>query len=196
MKKYLLVLLVFSFAACSSSDKSLEPINEAEMMARAQELASPGDGHKKLEPLVGQWKATSRFWMDPSKAPQGSVASVSRKWILGGRFIREIYVDKNPKQPFEGIGLLGYDNVRKAYIWNWLDTMATGVSSSEGTASPDGDVISFVGHQACPITGAVLKTRSKISIIDMNKNIVELFQTNINGDENRVLEIVYKRQKG
>ena len=143
MNKIFILFASLFLLACSSSDKSVEPMNEAEILARVQQLTSPGDAHKNLAPLVGNWKATSKFWIDPSQAPEQSITSVSRNWILDGRFVQEIYVDKNPKQPFEGIGMLGYDNIRNTYISNWVDTMGTGVSSSSGTASPNGDILSF-----------------------------------------------------
>ena len=38
-------------------------------------------------------------------------------------------------QPFSGVGIDGYDNLRKKYVTTWIDTMGTGIFSMEGTAS-------------------------------------------------------------
>src|SRR5262245_9642706 len=64
------------------------PSPEAFLKALA-EAGQPGPEHKKLQPLVGQWTFTMKFWTDPSQPPAELKGTIERKWIMDGRFIQE-----------------------------------------------------------------------------------------------------------
>jgi Protein of unknown function (DUF1579) len=53
-------------------------------------------------------------------------------------------------EAFSGIGIDGYDNLRKKYVTAWMDTMGTGIFMMEGTASADGKTIILKGQHAEP----------------------------------------------
>jgi hypothetical protein len=46
-----------------------------EMMAKWQEYAMPGAGHKALEPLVVNWDYTITWWETPDSQPQKSTGT-------------------------------------------------------------------------------------------------------------------------
>ena len=48
-------------------------------------------------------------------------------------------------QPYSGIGITAYDNLRKRYISTWIDSMGTGIFTMEGTANTDGKTITLKG---------------------------------------------------
>ncbi len=49
-------------------------------------------------------------------------------------------------KPFHGIGITGYDNLKKKYVGSWIDDMGTGLFISEGDADAEGFVVHFVGY--------------------------------------------------
>jgi hypothetical protein len=111
----------------------------------------PGPMHKKLEPLIGSWTATGKWRMAPDAPWQEFTSTAERKWILDGRFIEERVKSEMMGQPFEGIGLIGYDNVRQEFTMVWLDNMGTGTWVSTGKA--DGSKFTFEGTTSDPMTG-------------------------------------------
>ena len=61
--------------AAAGQDKPAEkaapaPMDEKAMMEMMQKLATPGEAHKKLDPLIGTWDSKVKMWMDPSKPPR------------------------------------------------------------------------------------------------------------------------------
>src|SRR6266481_7491229 len=121
--------------------------NQQEMMKQMMELSKLNDNHKLLTDLDGNWNYTIKFWMnpDPNAKPQESNGSATRKSIMGGRYVTMDVAGKmqmpgedgKPKDmQFKGMGLEGYDNLKKKFVASWVDNMGTGIQFSEGTYDP------------------------------------------------------------
>ncbi|MGH9360841.1 MAG: DUF1579 family protein, partial [Thermoanaerobaculia bacterium] len=52
-------------------------------------VAAPGEAHKALEPMVGDWETHSKFIMSPEAPAMESKGTCKRTMILGGRFLQE-----------------------------------------------------------------------------------------------------------
>ena len=139
---FALVLLVgLSVHAQGKKDAPKADPKMAAMMEAYMKHAAPGEGHKKLEPLIGSWKYTGKFWMDPVAPPLEGAGTAERKWILGGRFMDEVVKGQMTGMPeFEGHGLMGYDNHSKKYVGIWIDSMTTSIAVSQGTMDAAGKV--------------------------------------------------------
>ena len=82
-----------------------------EMMKKVMEYATPGESHKRLEPLVGKWEFTLRWWMSPQAEPQSSKGTCETKWILGGRYMQQEVTAPAATPdapPFHGLALVGF----------------------------------------------------------------------------------------
>ena len=55
-------------------------------MEQMMELGKPGDNHKVLATMAGDWNYTVKMWMDPTAKPQESKGTATRKAIMDGRF--------------------------------------------------------------------------------------------------------------
>src|ERR1035438_2526899 len=108
--------------------------NQEEMTKAWMAAATPGEAHKKLEPMVGSFTVVTKMWMDPAKPPEESTGTSESKWVLGGRFVEQRVEGTAMGQPFSGIGYTGYDNYKKKYVGSWTDTMGTMIMISTGTA--------------------------------------------------------------
>src|SRR5688572_10104353 len=73
----------------------------AEMEAMMKAM-SPGEPHKKLAKLAGDFTYTSKMWMDPSQAPATSSGTMHGDMILGGRYVRAVWKGDVMGMPFEG----------------------------------------------------------------------------------------------
>jgi len=168
---------------------------EAAMMQEFMRLAAPGDGHKKLEPLIGKWKTTTKMWTGgPGSQTMESNGASERKWILGGRYILEEHKGQLMGMPHEGFGLTGYDNFRNMYTSMWSDNMGTAMLTMKGTTDPTGKTFTYFGEMDEPgikVTGRTVKYVTRV--IDANKHVFEVIDLHA-GDDYRVFEVTYERQ--
>ena len=103
-----------------STTKQMDP---QAMMEMYQKLATPGEPHKLFATLAGSWTTTTKEWMEPGKPPTESTGTAEMKMLLDGRFLQQEFTSQMMGQPFSGIGIDGYDNLRKRYVTTWIDTM-------------------------------------------------------------------------
>jgi len=135
-------------------------------MDNMMELMQPGAKHAKLEPLVGNFTMQGRWRMDADAEWQEiDGAEIEREWILDGRFVQERVQAEFMGSPFEGMGLIGYDNLREEYTMVWVESMATGIWTSTGQL--EGNTIVFEGRNSDAMSGQKEKwTRSVIDLSD------------------------------
>jgi Protein of unknown function (DUF1579) len=168
---------------------------EASYEAMMAKYGAPGPEHKTLEPLVGTWNTTIKFWMAPGQGPLESQGTVKRKWILGNRFVEEHYDGKAFDKPFKGLGLMGYDRFKKKYLSVWLDSMSTAIMTTQGTYEAANKTFTFTGEENDAFTGGVLKTRDVLKIVDQNKHVFEMYRQGKQGPEYKMMEISCTRKE-
>lgn len=168
--------------------------DKQKMMEQYAKFAELGPQHKQLATRVGAWDVVTKCTMDPAAPPQESRGVSKVKTVLGNRWIIEEFEGQMPEMgPFSGMGITGYDNVKKKYVNFWLDTMGTGAMISEGTADASGKTITYTGSYDDPIQGK--KTvRSVARFVSESKHTFEMFDTGPDGKEFKNLDIVYTRK--
>ena len=67
------------------------PKNEAAMTKALEMAMTPGEGQKKLTPMVGTFDVKIRTWVTPSSTPVESTASMVSTWVLDGRFVQSMF---------------------------------------------------------------------------------------------------------
>ena len=163
------------------------------MMEVWKKLAIPGEPHKLLTSLAGSWTTQTKEWMEPGKPPTETTGTAEMKSLLGGRFLQQEFRGQMMGAPFNGIGIDGYDNLRKKYVTVWMDTFGTGIFSMEGDASPDGKTITLNGSHQIP-GGGEMSHRAVWTIVDKNKFTFIMFGTHPGQKEHKVMEITYTRK--
>jgi hypothetical protein len=188
-------LLVGVAAAQEKSAKTAKPaaMDEKAAMEAMQKAATPGEGQKKLEPLVGRFDAKVTTWMSPSKPPEESTGTSETSWVLGNRFLETKYQGTFMGQPFSGIGYTGYDNVTKKYVGTWMDTLSTGMMLSTGTMA--GNVMKSMATMSDPMTGKASQATETFTIIDDDHNKMEMWEPGPDGKNVKIMEINYTRKK-
>ncbi len=180
-----------------AADKKAEAKAQMEaMMAKAKEAGTPGAGHEVLKSLEGNWAVSSRMWMPGDKKPQVTSGTSTMTSIFGGRFIKQDFKGDWAGQAFEGLGFIGYDNVRKEYVSTWMDSMSTGIGQAAGQYDAATKTINDQGSFSCPITGEKnMPFRAEWKILDSNNLIYNMYAKGPDGKEARTMEIKYKRAK-
>lgn len=163
-----------------------------EMAAAWAKAAAPGDNHKILNAMAGNFTATVKYWISPDQPPTESKASSQNEMILGGRYLQQKYKGDFRGSPIEGLGIVGYDNTGKKYMAIWVDSASTDVLVTEG--SGDAKSISATGNFTDTLTGKRGKLRTVTEVTDADTIKYELYKTR-RGKEAKVLEVVYSRTK-
>lgn len=183
-----------AFAADPANPTATDP-KRAEMMKKFEEYAKPGAPHKLLEGMAGNWNYTSKMWESRTAKPEEAKGTSSFKMILGGRFLQQEIKGKAMGMPFDGVGLVGYDNMKKKYETTWMDSMSTGTMRGEGSFNESTKTLSDAGEYSCPITNKQRSYRSEWKITDKNNMTFAMFGPGMEDPaEFKMMEITYKRK--
>ncbi len=148
--------------------------NPQEMMKQMMELSKLNENHKLLSSLDGNWNFAIKMWMNPDGKMQ-----------MPGE-------DGKPKDmQFKGMGLEGYDNLKKKFVASWVDNMGTGIQFSEGTYDPATKSFTYTSEME-PAPGMKMPVREVIKIADNNHMSLEWYE-NHGGQEKKTMEIAYTR---
>jgi len=164
------------------------------MMEMMMKASMPGPMHELLKPMAGNWKTTSKSWMKPGAEPMVSEGTCESSWILGNRYLQSTYKGDMEGMPFEGVGIMGYDNMKKEFVSVWMDNMGTGVALSEGVADPSGKVMTMKTTMNDPMSGKMIPYKFVTKVMDENTYTMTMMNMK-DGKENTEMEILYTRMK-
>jgi hypothetical protein len=184
-------------SAAKPADKPGAPpagADMASMMKMFQEMSAPGKEHESLKPMVGSFSCTNKFYMAPGAPPMESSGEVTRRWVLGNRYIEEDVKATMMGTPFEGFGIAGYDKLQKMYHTYWIDSMGTGWWFMTGTADAAGKVFTFTGENFDPMANMKKKGKSTLDMSDANKHVMKMYDTAPDGKEFLAFEMTCTRK--
>jgi hypothetical protein len=184
--------------AASAQDKPPAPKmskEEQAMMDAMTKAMTPGDNHKLLASLVGNWTFTHTMWMDPAAPPSQSTGTASYAMALGGRYLESTAKGTFGGMPFEGKGVTAYDNVTKQFMASWIDNFGTGIMYMTGKYDPATKALTFLSDMDDPMKpGTKVKVREVLRLVDKSKHVMEWYELR-GGKETKTMEIVYTRTK-
>jgi len=189
-----LCLVMTASFVMAKEKKQEKQMDTQAMMEAYKKLATPGEPHKLFASLAGSWTTKTKEWMEPDKPPMESTGSAEMKMLLEGRFLQQELTGNMMGQPYSGVGVTAYDNLRKRYVSTWIDNMGTGIFTMEGTASADGKTITLKGQHAMP-GGGHMTHRAIWKVVDINTQTFDMFGTYPGGKEMKVMEIAYTRKQ-
>jgi hypothetical protein len=189
-------------AATSSAAAPSGQPNMQEMMKQMMEMSKLNENPKLLTDLDGNWIYTIKFWMnpDPNAPPQQSKGIATRKSVMGGRYVMMDVAGrmqmpgedgKMKDMQFKGMGVEGYDNVKKKFVASWIDNMGTGIQFSDGTYDPATKTFTYTSEME-PVPGMKTPVREVIKVADNNHMTLEWYE-NHGGQEKKTMEINYTR---
>ena len=190
----------------SKSAQSAGKPNKADMekmMQQMMEMSKLNENHKLLSSLDGNWDYTVKMWMDgnDSGTPQMSTGTAVRKTIMDGRYVT-MEVGGKMQMPgpdgkpqdvdFKGMGVEGYDNVKKKFVSSWVDNMGTGIEFSEGSYDPGTKSFTYKSEiEMAP--GMKTKVREVVKVVDDTHMMLEWYETQ-GGKEKKTMEISYTKK--
>ncbi len=159
----------------------------------ALDLTQPGPEHSQLMKWIGTWDVDFTQWMaadDLAKQAKGTSIFTSQ---YNGRYIHEEYASDFAGKPFLGTGTTGFDRADKHFVTTWHDNMGTGIAHLTGTATREGQEITYHGTMIGAQTQREVHLRHVVSWDSNDRFTITMFNRN-EGKERKVMELVYTRQ--
>jgi len=171
---------------------SPEQQKEMEAMMKA---GTPGAQHKQIaDQFAGTWDCVVSMWMEGNPQPMTSNGTMKSEMVYGGRYLHMGFKGDFMGQPFEGGGVMGYDNVTKKFFGSWMDNQSTGMMVSNGTWDAESKKYNFTSEMPDPMTGKLVKCREVLTIADNNHHTHEMYAPDKSGKEMKLMEIKYTRK--
>jgi hypothetical protein len=189
-------LLIVLAVPAMAQDKPKEgaPAMGGPEMEAMMKAMTPGEPHKHLAKMAGDWTFTNKMWMDPGQPPMESSGTMHGETILGGRYVQTVWKGDMMGMPFEGHGTDGYDNVAQKYVSSWIDNMGTGIMYSTGTCDAASQKCESKGTMMDPMTGKESYMRSVISWTGSDSFVTQMYGPDPSGKEFQWMEISVKRK--
>jgi hypothetical protein len=169
---------------------------QATVNAKALESAmTPGEGQKRLEPMVGTFDVQIKTWVDPSKPPIESRATSVSAWVLGKRYIQSMLSGYVLDEPFNGIGYIGYDNASKTYQTAWMDTGSTGITWYTGKMGASGKSAIMKASVTNPLTAKATPVELRLTIAENGNHITEVWGQGNGTKMFKMMELRYTKTK-
>jgi hypothetical protein len=160
------------------------------------ELAmTPGEGQKRLEPMIGSFDVRIRTWVDPTKPPLESRATSVSVWVLGHRYIQTMLSGHTLGEPFNGIGYIAYDNVGKTYQVAWMDDASTAMTLYQGAFTGTGKTAKLKATVSNAVTGKPTPVEMRLTLADNGDHLTELWGQGPGGKMFRMMELQHTRTK-
>jgi hypothetical protein len=165
-------------------------------MAKALEGAmTPGEGQKRLNPLIGTFNVAIKTWVTPEGAPIESTAASVNTWVLGGRYVQMMLNGDAPNAPFSGTGHIAYDNVSKNYQAAWMDTGSTGITLYTGKLDASGKSALMKGSVTNPLTGKSSPVELRMTIEPDGSHLTQLWGQGKSAKMVKLMQLQYTKVK-
>ena len=154
---------------------------------------TPSKGHEMLAKDNGTWDAELTFWSPDSPEPMTSKAVATYKMILDGKYQEGNYTGNMMGMPFQGKGIVAYDNASEEFISTWIDNMGTGMMVCRGKYDEGSKTMTLKGTMMDPVTKKEMQIKEVITYIDDNNQKMEMYDIS-NGKEFKSMQVVSKRK--
>jgi hypothetical protein len=116
---------------------------------------TPGPEHALFKEWAGEFTFVNKFRFSPDMDWQEAKGSSVAKVDFDGFFL--VSRDTSPDmlgKPFSGMGILGYDTLRKKYTMTWIDNFGPLMTTCEGGYDAAKKTLTMTGKMVDPGTGA------------------------------------------
>ena len=181
--------------AAADSLPAPTPAERDEALAAWDRAGEPGPWHAFLARRAGRWDVAGRIWNEPGGEPAVSVGESRLEMVLSGRFLQERHKGLAGGRPYEGLGLLGFDNADSTFTVVWLDNLGTRTAVLRGPAGAPGEPLELRGGFTEPAGGRAVSLRLVITWNGAEGQRWEYFGAPEGFDEARLMELVYTRRR-
>ncbi|MEW6071395.1 MAG: DUF1579 domain-containing protein [Planctomycetota bacterium] len=169
------------------------PMENPEFLKAMEAAAALRPEHAEIAKTAGTWDVENKMTMQPGAEPVSFSGTSTNRMVLGGRYLVEEYKSELMGMPFEGILILGYDNLADEYVSIWFDNMSTWPSIARGKKQTDGKVVQ-TGEMKDVLTPGGRPYRH-VSWEEGDELRGTMYDTLPDGTEFVMMEMTYRRKK-
>lgn len=163
------------------------------MMEAWLKAGTPGEHHKLLDDIVGNFTAEMTMSNGPGQPEEKMTGRTVNTWVLDGRYIQsEFYGDFNG-MPFKGLGFTAYSNADQEIQSIWMDSLSTLMEMSTGTMDLDKKTMHMTAKTNDPAMGMKVDVDEVFTIISRDKHTFVRRTLMPDGTEVNKMTIVYTR---
>lgn len=195
-----LAVVSLSFQEPAATQEPATPQNPADMdpmelMAAMMAIGQPGEPHKELMAMTGNWDTKIKMKMAPD-APWEEYTGTSKiQKALGGRYIIEKFsAELGMMGKFDGLLIMGYNNLTEEYESIWMDNFSTSPTMAAGDINESGTMI-MKGLMKDLITPEGRPYRHETTPKGKDYQLMQMFDTIPPVGDVMVMEIEYTRAK-
>lgn len=169
---------------------------QAEMMKAWQDFATPGPEHKWMNGHAGTWVCDSvAQWIDPSQPPAYSKATDVVSVAMNGLYQMSDFSTNMMGMEMKGLGIMGYDKMKKKFVLSWIDNLGSGIVRMEGVYDEAGKTLTLTGKQSDPAMKKETDMRQVMKFHDDDSYTMTMYGTAHDGKEAKFMEGTFKRIK-
>lgn len=144
------------------------------MAQGSEDRNAPGDEHRFLARLAGNWDVTVRFPAGPGRTIEGR-SSMTATVVMDGRILRQEYSSTFGGKPLSVVRYIGFDRYARKFTEIQFESTHTDVLQSAGAFSADKRTIISNGRHVDTAAGKPVSVRSVTTFIDDNTFVIEMF---------------------
>jgi hypothetical protein len=167
----------------------------APMVKALESAMNPGEGQKRLEPMIGTFSVKILTWVTPNGAPVESTGTSVNAWVLGGRYVQSMLAAEAGGAPFSGIGYMAYDNVGKSYQATWMDNGSTAMTWFRGNLDASGKSATLKATMPNALTGKPSPVELRLSIEPNGSHVTQLWGQGAGAKMVKLMELQYTKTK-
>ena len=170
----------------------MTPEQKAEMEAYMK-AGTPGPPHKAMAGTVGTYDVKVKSWQAPGGPAMEETGTATRSMVLDGRVLMEDFKGSMMGMQFTGHGMRGYDNVTGKYWGTWMDSMSTGMMTSQGTCDAK-NTCTFTGTHNDPVKKGPVSSRMTSRWTSPTTEVFEMYGPGKDGKEFKMMELTYTKK--
>lgn len=148
--------------------------------------------HEVLAGMVGEWTAIQRVFV-PDRPPAESEASATGSSLYGGRFVFLESEGQSMGRRVEVVTIFGYDVFKSEYVAVAFGENGTAMYTSAGHYDAATRTLALSGEMDDAFGTRPVRYTFRFATDD---ELVFLAYDTVNGEERRVVEIVYRKREG
>jgi hypothetical protein len=193
MKKTIVLLALCLVIAPLLAQEKPSAADQQKAMEMYMKAGAVTENHEFLKKYAGQWDCQVKGWMAPGQPPTLSQGTFLGEMRLDGRFLFMDFKGEMFGQPFNGMQIIGFDNMQQKYVSLWIDNTSTFFFMTTGTRLDN--VISEAGLFPDPLTGSQLPVKARTTWVSADEYLYEQFMIQPDKSEFKSMEMSCKRRK-